>query len=72
MQGVLCQTAVGSEKIRWSIDGRGKRGGMRILYYYDANRGIILMLFVFAKNERSDLTRDQLILLSSIVQEEFR
>ena len=70
--GSVVPSSGGVRKIRWSISGRGKRGGLRVMYCHNATRGVILMLFVFAKNERSDLTKEQLAQLSKMVQEEIR
>jgi mRNA-degrading endonuclease RelE of RelBE toxin-antitoxin system len=62
----------GLRKLRWTISGKGKRGGTRIIYYWLRPRDTILMLFVFKKNERSDLTKDQLKTLRSIAAKELR
>jgi mRNA-degrading endonuclease RelE of RelBE toxin-antitoxin system len=56
----------------WTRSGKGKRGGTRIIYYWVRPRDTILMLFVFRKNEQSDLTKDQLKILKAIVAKEFR
>ena len=34
----------------------GKRGGVRVVYYYRTNAGIVYMLDIYAKNEKADLT----------------
>jgi mRNA-degrading endonuclease RelE of RelBE toxin-antitoxin system len=62
----------GLRKLRWTISGKGKRGGTRVIYYWLRPKDTILMLFVFRKNERSDLTRDQLKTLRSIAAKELR
>ena len=41
----------GVRKLRWGIAGRGKRGGVRIIYYLRAQQGQIWMLTLYAKNE---------------------
>ena len=61
----------GLRKMRWNIIGKGKRGGIRIIYYWFTAGSIVLMLFVFKKNERSDLDKKQLIELRKIVMKEF-
>ncbi|WP_246539996.1 type II toxin-antitoxin system RelE/ParE family toxin [sulfur-oxidizing endosymbiont of Gigantopelta aegis] len=58
-------------KIRWSGSGRGKRGGSRIIYYWEKNKDQIYMLFIYEKNELSDLTKDQLSALKNAVELEF-
>jgi mRNA-degrading endonuclease RelE of RelBE toxin-antitoxin system len=62
----------GLRKLRWRISGKGKRAGTRVIYCWLRPRDIILMLFVFKKNERSDLTKDQLQRLKAIAAKELR
>jgi mRNA-degrading endonuclease RelE of RelBE toxin-antitoxin system len=50
---------------------RGKRGGVRIIYYWAAEQAQLLMLFIFTKNERDDLSPDQLKILRIIVEDEY-
>jgi len=71
--GNIIPGSQGLRKLRWTILGKGKRGGTRIIYYYWLKpRETILMLFVFKKNERSDLTKDQLKILKAIAAKELR
>ena len=70
--GDLIQGSGGIRKIRWGASGRGKRGGARIIYYWANNHDQIFMLFAYAKNERDDLTKDQLSALREIVILEFK
>lgn len=70
--GVLIRGSRGLRKIRWSAPGRGKRGGIRVIYYWATEDGIILMLMAYAKNEAADLSADQIEILRRIVEEEFR
>ena len=46
----------GIRKLRWAGSGRGKRGGIRAIYYWLAVRGAIYMLAAYAKADRDDLT----------------
>jgi mRNA-degrading endonuclease RelE of RelBE toxin-antitoxin system len=62
----------GLRKVRWAMSGKGKRGGVRIIYFWVRPREIILMLFVFKKNERSDLTAKQIRILKDIVMKELQ
>ncbi len=71
-QGALIRGSGGLRKIRWAGAGRGKRGGVRIIYYWDAKEDAFYMLYIYAKNEQEDLTPAQLRVLSRIVREEFR
>ena len=65
--GDLIQHSGGIRKIRWTGSGRGKRGGTRIIYYWDAGDKI-LMLYIYPKNERTDLSQRQLSILRAIVE----
>ena len=65
--GDLIRHSGGLRKIRWSGSGRGKRGGTRTIYYWDAGDRI-LMLYLYKKNERSDLTPSQLAVLKNITE----
>lgn len=47
----------GVRKLRWSLSGRGKRGGARVIYYYHNPEIPILMLDIYPKNAKSDLTK---------------
>jgi len=40
----------GVRKLRWGIAGRGKRGGLRIIYYLRTQHGPIWMLTLYPKN----------------------
>ena len=62
----------GLRKIRWRGSGRGKSGGVRVIYYWAGAYDTILLLMMFAKNERGDLTRDQEKILRRIIEEEYR
>jgi mRNA-degrading endonuclease RelE of RelBE toxin-antitoxin system len=68
--GALIRGAGGLRKIRWEGSGRGKRGGVRLIYYWSPGREVILMLLIYSKSEREDLTRDQLKVLARVVAEE--
>lgn len=69
--GSVIPGAGGLRKIRWAGSGRGKRGGVRIVYYWHPASEQLLMLFVFAKNERADLTAEQRRLLRRVVETEY-
>jgi mRNA-degrading endonuclease RelE of RelBE toxin-antitoxin system len=50
----------GIRKLRWGVHARGKRGGLRVIYYLRINETEIWMLTVYAKNEADDITLDVL------------
>ena len=61
----------GLRKIRWQGSGRGKRGGVRVIYYLAREDEVILLLLIYGKNERDDLTTRQKAILKGLVEEEF-
>ena len=69
--GKVIKGSGGLRKLRWSAKGHGKSGGVRIIYYWFAAQGTILLLFVYAKNERDDLTPEQLEQLRRVVEGEY-
>ena len=70
--GKLIQGSGGLRKVRWGTASKGKRGGVRAIYYFANSKNQIFMLMVYAKNERSDLTKEQLSLLKKVVEQEFK
>jgi mRNA-degrading endonuclease RelE of RelBE toxin-antitoxin system len=69
--GAVIPRSGGIRKVRWALPGRGKRGGTRVIYYWAATRDTILMLFIFSKGERGDLSSRQLRDLRMVVEEEY-
>jgi hypothetical protein len=57
--GALVEGGGGIRKVRFALPGRGKSGGIRVIYYWSVGRELILLLDIYAKNEQADLTDDQ-------------
>ncbi len=70
-QGPIIQGGAGLRKLRWAAEGRGKRGGVRLIYYWEPASQTFYMLYLYAKNEQGDLTADQLKMLAKLVRREF-
>ena len=51
----------GLRKMRWGIPGRarGKRGGLRVIYYWYVSETVVYLLMVYPKSERADLSVEQ-------------
>ncbi|MGM0599896.1 MAG: type II toxin-antitoxin system RelE/ParE family toxin [Candidatus Rifleibacteriota bacterium] len=70
--GNIIKGSGGLRKLRWKSGQKGKRGGSRIIYYWYKEMEAIYMLYAYAKNRQEDLTRDQLKILSKLVEEELK
>jgi len=55
-------------KIRWKLPGLGKRGSLRVIYYWSPP-DTIFMLFPYRKNKQENLTADQIKVLHGLVKE---
>ena len=54
--GDLIQGTGGVRKLRWALEGRGKRGGARVIYYYHDKTLPLFLFTAYAKNTQSDLS----------------
>src|SRR5216684_8198111 len=55
--GDLIKGTGGVRKLRWARGGRGKSGGVRVIYYFHSEAMPLYLLTVFGKNEKADLSR---------------
>jgi hypothetical protein len=69
-QGDVIEGTGGIRKLRWAQQGRGKRGALRVIYYFYSARDTFLMLFLYKKNEQGDLTAEQRRLFAKLVRQE--
>lgn len=59
LMGDVIQQTGGLRKIRWSAKGKGKQGGVRIIYYYVLPDSQIRLLLIYQKGKQDDLTPEQ-------------
>jgi mRNA-degrading endonuclease RelE of RelBE toxin-antitoxin system len=67
--GDLIRGGGGLRKIRWNLPGSGKRGRLRIIYYWDVPADTIYMLLPYQKSKQEDLTPAQLKVLRDLIKE---
>jgi hypothetical protein len=70
--GSVIKGSGGLRKLRSSLKGTGKRGGLRVIYYWHEAGETFYMLYAFRKSRREDLTAKQLKALILLVREEFQ
>jgi len=68
--GKIITGSGGIRKLRWSIPGKGKRGGIRVIYYWYTSQSKILMLYAYSKRKQEDLTTEQLKILKNLLEED--
>jgi hypothetical protein len=66
--GVLIEGAGGVRKLRWAREGMGKRGGVRVIYYFHSERMPLYLLTAFGKNERADLSMAERLALGKLAK----
>jgi hypothetical protein len=57
--GDLIQGTGGIRKLRWAAQGKGKSGGVRVIYYYYNETIPLFLLTVFGKNEKANLSQSE-------------
>jgi hypothetical protein len=69
--GTTIRGSGGLRKLRWAQKGKGKRGGLRVIYFWDEPSETFYMLYAYPKSAQEDLTAQQRKLLARLVREEF-
>jgi hypothetical protein len=66
--GVVIPGTGGVRKLRWGLEGRGKRGGARVIYYYHDMEMPLYLMTAYAKNERENLSQAEINTLQKIAR----
>ena len=61
LAGDVIPGADGAQKVRWSIKGQGKRGGVRVIYFNVSEQGIIYLITLYQKSEKENITPNEII-----------
>ena len=67
--GALVRGGGGIRKMRFALPGRGKSGGIRVIYYWLREDGQIYMLLAYPKSEKDNLTDRETAVLRELVKE---
>ncbi|MBD2779216.1 type II toxin-antitoxin system RelE/ParE family toxin [Xenorhabdus szentirmaii] len=57
--GDVIQHTGGLRKVRWSSGGKGKRGGVRVIYYHKVDASHIRLLLIYKKGIKDDLSESE-------------
>ena len=67
--GDIVKGGGGIRKLRHALPGRGKRGGVRVIYYWLRKDGQIYMLLIYPKSKKDTLTARETAILCELVKE---
>ena len=67
--GDIVKGGGGIRKLRHALPGRGKRGGVRVIYYWLRKDGQIYMLLIYPKSKKDTLTARETAILFELVKE---
>lgn len=65
--GDVMEGTGGVRKLRWGRGGRGKSGGVRVVYYFHSGAMPLYLLTLFAKNEQANLSKAERNELAGLV-----
>ncbi len=68
-KGDLIKEGGGIRKVRCAAKGKGKSGGIRVIYYWLCEDGQILMLLAYPKSAQDNLTDQQTTALRNLVKD---
>lgn len=66
--GDLIEETGGLRNVRWAAKGKGKSGGVRVIYYHVTHKEQIRMLLIYRKGIQDTLTKKEKAVLKSINQ----
>jgi mRNA-degrading endonuclease RelE of RelBE toxin-antitoxin system len=67
-RGDLIKGGGGIRKVRYAAQGRGKSGGVRVIYYWIRDDAQILMLVVYPKSKKDTLSDQEVSILAQLVK----
>lgn len=67
-EGDVIPHSAGCRKLRWAVSGRGKRGGVRVIYFLRLVSGQIVLVTMYAKNVQENIDPKLLRLLKEVFE----
>jgi len=68
-KGDLIQGGGGIRKLRHALPGRGKSGGVRVIYYWHVASDQIYLLLIYPKSKKADLSAQETAFLRDLVKQ---
>ncbi|MEO8410888.1 MAG: type II toxin-antitoxin system RelE/ParE family toxin [Propionivibrio sp.] len=68
-RGDIIKGGGGIRKLRYALPGRGKSGGIRVIYYWIRDDQLVYMLLIYPKSNKDNLTARETALLCDFVKE---
>ena len=68
LAGAIIPGTNGIRKIRWQYGGKGKRGGVRVIYYFFNENHPLFLLFAYPKNVQENLSEKEKKLFNSLIR----
>jgi mRNA-degrading endonuclease RelE of RelBE toxin-antitoxin system len=60
LAGDVIPGAEGARKVRWTMKGRGKRGGVRVIYFNVSEEDVIYLITLYRKTEKENITANDI------------
>ncbi len=68
--GDIVKGSGGVRKVRWASAGKGKSGGVRVIYYWKKSDHEIWMLTLYSKSERANISGHILKKIAEAIEHE--
>ena len=66
--GDLIRSSGGLRKVRWNLRASGKRGGIRVIYYWHNKDNLIFLLLMYRKNVKENLSPKEIKILKQLME----
>lgn len=68
--GSIVPKSGGVRKVRWAAKGKGKRGGVRVIYFNMVPEGKIWLLTMYGKNVKENISAHTLKMIKEVIENE--
>lgn len=68
-RGNIIKGGGGIRKLRYALPGRGKRSGIRVIYYWLKDKSQVYLLVVYPKSQKDNLSDSETAILRKLVKD---